>query len=316
MFCAQEPHFYRVRKAKARRPSTVSYKRLSALSKQMSHAVQVHLVKGIKTFRKKVSLEHVAEAFKKGSYGHIIRTIPWDQLPEHLEPAFKNIDKAWHASSKLTISHLPPPIASNLRFDTENKVLKKWLDKRTGDLIVQIDKNTQEIVQRAVQRSFTEALTPDRVAGMIRDSIGLDPRREQALVNYENMLYAKGQHTDKQIDVLVDKYNDRLLDQRAMCIARTETRFANNQAQLAVWREGSKQGLIGRTAKKVWYVDGNPCELCEPMDGVAIGLDEVWTLDNGDICEIPTDSHPNCFCGMELEFGEDDFTGEEEGDAE
>lgn len=178
-------------------------------------------------------------------------------------------------------------------------------------MVVNIQADTQNIIQNAVARSFSNALTPRDVASSIRNSIGLFPGQQTALMNYRQGLKESGMKPDR-VDAFSSKYEDRLLDYRAKMIARTETRQATNQGQLFIWQDAQNQDLIAPTAKKVWVVDGAPCEICEPMDGVAIGLAESWTLPNGDIADIPTDAHPHCFCGMELEFGTEDRPQAEE----
>jgi hypothetical protein len=105
-----------------------------------------------------------------------------------------------------------------------------------------------------------------------------------------------------------------------MMIARTETKNAINRGALAVWKAGRDQGLIDETATKEWVVDGDPCEICEPMDGVQVPLDESWTIEllNGQEMqvEIPSQAHPHCYCGMELHFGKDEERNEEDNDDE
>ncbi len=73
--------------------------------------------------------------------------------------------------------------------------------------------------------------------------------------------------------------------------------------QLEVWRAGQNEGLITHKAKKVWVIDGRPCDDCIEMDGEAVGLNDYWVMPSGKHVEIPTDSHPNCECGQSLDFG-------------
>ncbi len=290
---------------------TRTYARTSALSKQMGQAVRADLLGGLKTFKRNIPADRLFNAWKTGDYTNVMRNIPWHELPEHLERARTSIGGAYEKSAEFNIKSLPANTKRSLRFDTKNPGIQKWLNSRTGDLIVNIQSDTQRVVQQAVKRSFDKALTPRQVANQIKNSIGLYPKQEQALANYRSNLESKQVALPPdRVDALVDAYADRLLDQRCMTIARTETRFAANQGQLTVWTEAKKQDLIGEKARKVWVVDGNPCEICEPMDGVAVPLDGSWTLNNGDVVDIPTDAHPNCFCGMELDFGESE--GDEE----
>ena len=304
MFICTEPHFHRVRKARSKQKVSHTYRRQSALAKQMGRAVQLDLVKGFTRFKKRVSADAMMEAWKSGKYETVITHIPWENLHDELEQSFKGLRKTYAQSSELSLKALPSPVKKTLRFDFENPRISRWLSKRTGELVVGIRNNTQEIIQSAVQRSFTHAETPRQVADQIKGSIGLDPRREQALRNLTEGLKAKGVSPEKVASETA-AYEERLLNSRAMTIARTEVRMANNQGQLAVWNEGQNQGLLPPECKKVWIVDGNPCEICEPMDGIAVGLNDFWTLNTGDSVSIPTESHPNCFCGMELSFGDE-----------
>ena len=295
-----------IQKAKKRPKwkNTRSGKRLFALGEAMHGSVRASLVSGLKTFKKRVSGEAVYQAWITGDFNRIMQAIPWENLPVDLEPSMGKLDKIISASSMISAEALPAPIQSNLRWDTKNPKLLNFIGTRTAENVVRIQDDTRGIIQRAVQRSFDQALTPDRVADLIRGSIGLYPRQEQALRNYKNGLLASGMLSSK-VDRLGEAYESRLLDQRAMMIARTETRMANNVGQLAVWNSAANDDLIDRgSAKKVWMVDGNPCPLCDPMDGEAVGLDEYWTMEDGTQCMVPTESHPNCMCSMEIELGD------------
>lgn len=300
--CALEPVI--IRKAKTRRKVTRTYTRVSALSKQMGRAVAVNLVSGIKTFRRNIPADRLFNAWKAGDYKSIIQHIPWETLPEHLKGFRELTGKTAAQSGEFSIHALPAPVRRGLRFDTKNPALSRYLDTRAGNLIVDIQSDTLQTVRNAVRRSFDVAATPRDVAASIRSSIGLLPRQETAVTNFRRSLEKELTPPDR-VDELSEAYADRLLTQRAMTIGRTETRFAANRGQLAVWQEAGKQDLINRaTARKTWIVDGNPCPICEPMDGVSVPLDASWSLNNGDVVDIPTDAHPNCFCGMELDYGE------------
>jgi len=302
-FCCSEPKHY-IAKAKTKQKVKATYKRVEALTKQMSKAVSIDLAKGITTFKKKIKPQMIRDAFESKNYSEIMNTVPWDDFNDHMEPFHNSLASAALKATSLTIPSIPAPKNSALRYDMKNPSLNRYVHNRSGELIVNIKQESQAHVQAIIERSFTQAMTPDRVADEIRSSIGLLPRQEQALRNYKTSLREQGMNPDR-ISVLGDQYAERLLTSRCMTIARTETRRATNFGQLQVWNEGANLGYIDKTkAKKIWIVDGNPCELCEPMDGIGVPLDGVWTLDNGTVCDLPSDSHPNCLCGMELDFGD------------
>jgi hypothetical protein len=297
-----------------RRQVTSTYRKLSALSRAMGNSVRLDLVKGITRFKKRISLDSLYEAWSAADYGKAFATIPWDKLPEDLAPALSGIASTTKKAGDYQMIKLPPNINSRLRFDVTNPVIRNFVKNRTGELVKNIQEDAQKVIQNAVARSFTEAMTPRQVAASIKSSIGLLPQHEQAVRTYARGLQEKGLPLGN-IQKYSEAYADRLLDYRAMNIARTETRMATNQGQLAVWQEGVNQGFISKdTAKKEWVVDGDPCPICEPMDGEMVGLYDPWIIeDNRGVrgVYIPTESHPQCLCGMELHFGEESKEGEE-----
>ena len=162
---------------------TRTYARTTALSKQMSQAGRADLLGGLKTFKRNIPADRLFNAWKTGDYTNVMRNIPWHELPEHLERARTSIGGAYEKSAEFNIKSLPANTKRALRFDTKNPGIQKWLNSRTGDLIVNIQSDTQRVVQQAVKRSFDKALTPRQVANQIKNSIGLYPKQEQALAN-------------------------------------------------------------------------------------------------------------------------------------
>lgn len=279
-------------------------RRVERLSDQMSHAITVNFAKGIRTFKKKVSPQKLLEAWTQGSYGAVMATIPWEELYGDLVDVHTGIGDTVKGAAKPAIEALPVPAQPLLRYDLENPRIKKYMDTRIGDLVTRINRDTQTAIQDAVKSSFTTAATPRDIANQIKDSIGLLPQHERAVRNYMSGLYKSGA-TPSRVGELGSAYYDRLLDYRAMMIGRTEAANAANNGQLLVWTQAKDQGLVPPTAKKVWVVMGDePCEFCEPMDGEAVGLDEVWILDDGTVCMIPNEAHPHCYCKMTLDYGE------------
>lgn len=308
-------HFYaktyvaKAKKVPARGPmrkTTKNYDKLSTLSKRMGETVRLDLVEGITAFKKKIPLGEIADAWKTGSYEKVMAHIPWKALPADLAATLESLATATSKAASIQIETLPPNINEKLRFDPSNPVVKDFLDNRSAMLVKDIQTEAQKTIQGAVQRSFMEALTPDQVAEQIKGSIGLLPAHERALAKYREGLVAE-KFAPARVEELAGAYEDRLLDYRAMTIARTETRAAVNNGQLSVWREGAEQGLITNEARKEWFVDGDACPTCAPMDGVQVGLEDPWiiTYPNGETraVQVPSEAHPNCFCGMELHFG-------------
>lgn len=282
-------------------------KRMQALSNRMTKAVNVNLLHGIKTFRKKIpDKEVIYQAWLKGDYSAIDREIPWNELPEDIKPARNKLFEALTESAGFAVEGLPAPIQENFRYDYKNPRIERVWAKRTGEWIVDpIIQGGRDSIQQIVHRQMTQGLSPIDLAGEIKNYVGLYPRLANAHTNYVMGLKEKG-FSPERIDALSEKYYNELLDYRSMMIARTETQFMLNRGQLEVWRQTQDSGLITREAQKVWVVDGAPCEICAPMDGQAVGLAESWVLNNGDVVEIPTEAHPHCFCIMTLDIPDGD----------
>lgn len=313
-FITKQPKIL-ILKAKKRPPwkETRTYSRLNKLSQSMQGAVKADFTKGITKFKSKVKPEEIYHAWLSKDYARVYETIPWSDLPDDLEGYGASIGDVLEGVGEATVDLLPAPISDQLRWDTSNPAIRDYVDNRTGVLIQDITEDTQGYIASLISRSFDEALTPGRVAKMIRPAIGLGTRLATAHANYVDGLRKQGL-PDSKIDRLSASYENRLLDYRASMIARTESSFARNAGQLSVWKAAANQGLIERqNSKKQWIVDGKPCEECMDLeDQGAIGLDEFWDGEDGPLDAPP--AHPNCMCGMEMSFEEPEQgeSGEEE----
>lgn len=291
-----------IQKAKTKRKVSRTYKKLEKMSRIIAPRASMDFVRGIQKFKKKIKESELASAFEKQDYSKVIEVIPWNDLHDDLNPFKKQVADSFIGASRLVIPSIPAPENRELRFDMNNPRLVNFINQRTGVRIQEVNADTHFAVRSAVMRSFNEAKTPLEVANEIKTSIGLDERRAGALIKYKANLMDQGLKESRVTD-LADAYEARLLQSRAMGIARSEVRNAVNNGQLSVWKEGANQGLFDKQkARKAWVIDGNPCEICEPMDGEEVELDGFWTLDDGTMCYVPNDAHPNCECGMELVF--------------
>lgn len=276
------------------------FNRRNRRSQAMGGAIRMDLLRGIRSFRRNVDFDDVMRAIRTGKMSEVLRTVPWSRLDKALQPAARGLASAGEISASAAFAELP--FDRGLQLSTLNPKLVQYVESRTGELIKTVQDGMLASIRQSVRRSFDKALRPQQVANEIRSSIGLNVRQVTALGSYRNKLEAGGTSA-AQVKKLTDAYAERLLDQRAIMIARTEVRFANNAGEQAVWQRAKDQGLLPETTKRVWVVDGNPCpELCLPMDGVKVGLDEPWVLPDGRAVDNPTSSHPHCFCIASLDF--------------
>ena len=270
-------------------------------SHALGAAVRLDFMRGITTFRDNIKLGDIVKALFSGKVETVFKTLPWNKLGKQLGASVDGIGIAAQRAAESADKLLPKPLGLN--YDVRNPRLDKYLTQRTGEMITVVQEGTLQAVRDSTKRAFTSGLTPRDVAAEIRGSIGLNARQARALTNYRDNLEKSGTAPGR-IDSLAEAYGERLLDQRAIMIGRTEVANAINEGQQSVWDTAKEEGLLPDSAKRVWIVDGDPCpQLCLPMSMVAVGIDEPWTLPDGRKVETPSYSHPHCMCLAQLDIG-------------
>jgi hypothetical protein len=93
---------------------------------------------------------------------------------------------------------------------------------------------------------------------------------------------------------------------RAEVVARTEIMRAANLGTLDAWKES------GVVVEKVWATADDPCDICAPLDGVTVGIEEPFFKKGDEVPYISGDTektyslnygdveagalHPSCRC--------------------
>lgn len=195
----------------------------------------------------------------------------------------------------------------DLSFNLDNPEAIAAAEDLTNELVAVLSDDSAAAIREILRRAFVEGIPPYDAAVLIEDAIGLNAIQANALANYMAGLQAAGYAPD-DIESMVSDYSDRLLQDRAEMIARTETIRAAADGQEALWSQAADIGLINpdRTRRK-WIAtdDERTCHDCMDMDGEETALDEPFDGPDG-----PTDGpplHPNCRCAEGLVF--DDIAG-------
>lgn len=210
--------------------------------------------------------------------------------------------------------------------------------RQAADLVVQVRDSTRRAVRHIVTSSVRGNYTPQQAARLISNVVGLDPRRAQALANYDaamrrvvegraprSTLRRAGLRTPGDLrrggaDRAVARYSNRLLRDRAETIARTEVMTAANRGLQESWAEAVRAGLMDvHVVRREWVVtyDDRTCEACAPMGGQVVGFDAPFVSSlrrvGGEDVPVPVPTttvtpplHPRCRCTMILLM---DWTG-------
>lgn len=188
-----------------------------------------------------------------------------------------------------------------ITFDLTNPRAQQFAATQTATMVTQVTEGTKDAIRAIIERGFSEGLTPQQMAMEIRQIVGLTDRQALAVANFRSGLEADGLAADL-IDTRVSKYAAAQLRYRGTMIARQETLTASNAGQRELWMQASEKGLLPADQKRVWILtpDGRLCTtICEPMDGVEVGLNEPWQTSAGSVM-IPQQAHIQCRCAMGL----------------
>lgn len=137
----------------------------------------------------------------------------------------------------------------------------------------------------AMEHYLSRAAANGSISDILRNHIGLTAQQSQALINFRNQLESRkrlnftspedrklsasdqdlvsrhmkyGNLSQDEIEALVARYAQNLLDKRAMDIARTESLRYINSGKQEAWSQAVDQGVLDdNTVRKFWYTMGD-----------------------------------------------------------
>lgn len=166
-----------------------------------------------------------------------------------------------------------------------------------GLLITQIQPEQLDAVRGYIVAAIQEGIPPARAARNVAALVGLTWQAIGRVVRYEKMLNAEGVEPETAAR-LVQAMTDRLLQQRGLLIARTETIAAETLGQQARWREAVNLGYLDPTTDgQEWLarLDRRTCALCRHLDHSVVPFGEPFP---GGYLGPP--AHPACRCSLGL----------------
>lgn len=125
--------------------------------------------------------------------------------------------------------------------------------------------------------------------------------RQDVVDNLRTRLATGKEFTDAELGKMANTYRDRLVDERAYTIARTESLNAAVKGQQNLWSQGVEQGLIiPERMEQFWTTskDSRVCEICAPMQGRTADIGEPFDTPIGPASGPPL--HPRDRCGVGL----------------
>ena len=98
---------------------------------------------------------------------------------------------------------------------------------------------------------------------------------------------------------------DKMLIDRGDRIAQNELWTGRSMAKSLAWSFLKSSELLPEDSQKIWRTaeDEGVCDICRPMDGKSVGVDEDFRTSEGRVY-APT-AHPNCRCDIEISYPEE-----------
>jgi phage portal protein BeeE len=260
-------------------------------------------IQAVKEAQGRVSLDQLARALASGDLNRVERLLQLKDLfaalkdPEAVPGLLRQTTQAAGDAAAQTLGDA---LGLDMAFDAHNPAVVAWLQSNADELLVNFEQATGVAVREVIETAFKEGLPVDEAAKLIQSVIGLDERRATSVANFRDELVAS---EADNIETRVAKYAAASLADRALTIARTETIRAANGGQNLLWQQAADAGqLIPERTVRVWIVtedDRLDTEICEPMDGQEVGLEEPFVTGEGEEIDHPP-AHPNCRCAIGL----------------
>ena len=245
------------------------------------------------------------------------------RLSAELKRVLANItEETGRAAGRRGIEVPEPVIKARIKysFTLDNPFSLRRIADEVFRLVTGINESLRESIRGAVQTGFAQGQGAKAIAqDILEGNLGLTQRDVSAVARTRRAAFDAAREAGfttreatKQARVVASEHHAKLLDRRAMNIARTETIRAEANGLTDSWRQAQDAGVMPPQTRKVWIasvprVNERLCKICEalgntygpdsPTKGVAMG--EQFHAINGKSYDSPP-VHPQCRCTLGL----------------
>ena len=229
-----------------------------------------------------------------------VNAVAWGDFAASLQKTVDALNKEVIKAANDSARTLPASVRIAANFTTADPRAIAFAQQRAGKLIRQVSDESRKAVTETIMEALRMRIDRREMVTRISKVVGLDSRQARALTRFYEKSLADGRAAGldyeealAKADRLGDKYKKRLIRQRAVRIARTETVAASNAGRYLSWIEAEAQGLLGSTSVKRWItaIDERTCPICAPLNNK-----EVPYKTNFSTGELMPPVHPNCRC--------------------
>jgi hypothetical protein len=250
---------------------------------------------GINETRLVDAVAHSTEA----QVADLIPVDPWYDIQAELEAEF--LAELLDAGSRVELPSMQKAVL-RFAFDRARPESAAWARERSAALVREITESQRQSIRDVIALGQQSGLSPQNTARTIRQTVGLTSQQGQWVSNFHarelSARMAGGAGLDDALraaDAATGRYQSQIHRYRSMTIARTEIMAANSAGRQQAWGQGLEGGWISPTSEKEWIAEADACEICAPLNGTKVGVNDMFPVGSG---EPP--AHPNCRCDVLL----------------
>jgi SPP1 gp7 family putative phage head morphogenesis protein len=285
----------------------VTARELESLTERIYRAIWRDLLRALELVRNGAWLPAVERLLLDGDLDGAFRAIGRVELDNALAQIPGRLGPLRDAGFESAVNTLPRALRAdsfvrvNLsrhaldRPDVAQAIARQDLSRIQG-ITAETDKAIREIIARGLR----EGIHPRKLAGEIKQIVGLTARQAEAVAKYRVRLEKEGRKPD-QVERMTTKFANRKLRGRAETIARTEVIRAQSEGRRLQWeRQVSEGRLQGDEWEQEWLTarDERTCPICAPMHGQRTPIGGMFESGVGPVLSPPV--HPNCRCTVRL----------------
>lgn len=255
--------------------------RLLAASDALSTKVRREFMAAVKRLGDKVDLRRVADLIRAGRINEALDVVDQAHVEASFKPVSAALTRALVDAGSAAAKSIPMPALRGVEFTfgMTNPRTVDFLRQYEFGLIRQLSAEARGAVANTIRAGITAGRNPLDVARDVRGSIGLTARQAQAVANYRTSLSklsgdalqralrdrrfdptvqaaieSGSPLSGKQIERIVDRYEQKYLKHRAETIARTEATRAVNAGNRQAWQQAVDEGVLAeREVRRKWY---------------------------------------------------------------
>lgn len=271
-------------------------KRLLAALDRLTPAVRREVERALQRLRRRLTESQILDLLERGD--SVVLGLAVRRFERDLQPALKILAEAFAAGRTVAAAVLPVEVRSAFRHT--NPFAVRAAERQAARFVTAVSFETRQAIRAVITEAFKAQIPVRDAAKLVRPVIGLTKRQATAVVRQRQADLAAGMAAELA-QARANRYAEKLLKQRALMIARTETIAASTQGQIALWQEAKGQGLLPPQTEAVWITtdDDRTCPICIAFDGQTQPIGAFFTVAEISVPGPP--AHPNCRCALGLD---------------